>query len=181
MEIEVVHAIPGRVRLKIPGIKTNPARADDIREWLRTLSGIRQAAVNPNTGSVLILYDQEDQDSVLASVGTAFPDLDVSEWQDRWAPSPDGDPSRPALAEHIVDSSRQLNARVEQGTGGIDLKLALPLTLAGLGALDLLRRSLTGRKPAVPNWYDLLWFAFASFLMLNPSASGDSPAADERP
>jgi hypothetical protein len=54
-------------------------------------------------------------------------------------------------------------------TGGIDLKLLLPLTLFVLGVRGLL----VAQKVPFPAWYDLLWFAFGTYFMLNrPEAEG---------
>ena len=52
--------------------------------------------------------------------------------------------------------------------GGLDLTVFLPLALFALGMRG--RLGSERKKLAVPTWYDLLWFAFGTFLMLNRSA-----------
>jgi hypothetical protein len=52
-----VHAIDGRLRIKVPVIKGSPARAARITCALEVLSGIRYVKANPTTGNVLILFD----------------------------------------------------------------------------------------------------------------------------
>ena len=67
--ITVVHALPGRVRLKIPGVKDNPNLARQAQEKLVRVPGIQGVEANPATGSLLILYDL----ALLASVETLGP------------------------------------------------------------------------------------------------------------
>jgi hypothetical protein len=75
-----------------------------------------------------------------------------------------------------------LNTRVGNLTGGLDLKLLLPLTLLYLG----LRRLLTDREAPAPAWYDFLWFGFSTFIMLNRglvegrTAAASHPAAGDQ-
>ena len=58
--IQVVHAIPGRIRLKVAQVRKNPVLASEIQTRLATVQGIRQVEVNPLTGSVLMLYEAQD-------------------------------------------------------------------------------------------------------------------------
>ena len=52
-----IHALDGRLRVKLVGVKGSPARASDIESRLRSYSGIHHVSANPVTGNVLILYD----------------------------------------------------------------------------------------------------------------------------
>ena len=56
--IQVVHALPGRVRLKLFRLKHNIPYATEIQRQLREIPGITHLEANPKTGSVLIEYDQ---------------------------------------------------------------------------------------------------------------------------
>ncbi|GJL59105.1 MAG: hypothetical protein NPIRA03_19620 [Nitrospirales bacterium] len=56
-DIEVVHALPGRVRLKLRHLKNNMAHADEIQRRLHKISGITHLETNPKTTSLLIYYD----------------------------------------------------------------------------------------------------------------------------
>lgn len=56
-DIEVVHALPGRVRLKLRHLKNNMAYADEIQRRLHKISGITHLETNPKTTSLLIQYD----------------------------------------------------------------------------------------------------------------------------
>jgi copper chaperone CopZ len=54
-----LHEVPGRLRIQIPGLKRNPQRAQDVRDLLESLSGVKSASVNTFTGSILVHYDPE--------------------------------------------------------------------------------------------------------------------------
>jgi len=54
-----LHAVDGRIRVKIAGVKGSPERALEIEKQLRWYDGIDHVMANPTTGSVLILYNSE--------------------------------------------------------------------------------------------------------------------------
>jgi hypothetical protein len=81
--VQVVHFLPGRVRLKVHAAKGNAAYIARVREAFLEVPGIRSLEANPITGSVLIIYDtgritQTDAARALAkALGTHFPSLDI--------------------------------------------------------------------------------------------------------
>jgi hypothetical protein len=52
-----LHALEGRLRIKVPEVKGAPDTARQIEAQLRLIEGVDHATANPVTGSVLILYD----------------------------------------------------------------------------------------------------------------------------
>ncbi|MGP0594397.1 HMA2 domain-containing protein [Nitrospira sp. T9] len=56
-DIQVVHALPDRVRLKLHRLKNNMAYAEEIQRQLHQVQGITHLETNPKTGSLLIQYD----------------------------------------------------------------------------------------------------------------------------
>jgi Heavy metal associated domain 2 len=171
--IKVVHAIPGRVRVKMARLKENPAIAPEVQERLSAVQGIQRVEVNPITGSVLISYDRtafESLESLLslaAHLSPLFPDLDFNGLED-WLTSENTNGNAPPVAERLGSFFGGLNVKVSETTGGVDLKFLLPLTLFLLGV----RAVMVAGKGVFPTWYDLLWFAFGSFFMLNPGVVG---------
>ena len=87
MEIEglkVVHALPGRVRLKVARVKGNPALARQAQEKLAKVPGIRQVEAKADTGSLLIHYDLDDLFSAASleilsvTLGELFPEIEIA-------------------------------------------------------------------------------------------------------
>jgi hypothetical protein len=169
--IRVVHATPGRVRLKVAQVRRNPALASEIQTRLATVHGISQVEVNPLTGSVLLLYEVQGNaspDSLRAlaePLAALFPGFDLNNFAAERSSSTDGAHSAPSLASGITSFFGTLNSEVQQVTGGnADLKILLPLTLFLLGV----RGVLVAEQLALPTWYDFLWFSLGTFIMLNP-------------
>jgi Heavy metal associated domain 2 len=52
-----VHALPGRVRIRVAAIKKAPELALQVEQTLREEPGVAEAVANPVTGSVLVHYD----------------------------------------------------------------------------------------------------------------------------
>lgn len=90
---EVVHAIPGRVRLKIARVKHNPALAVEIRKRFSAIQGILQVDANPVTSSVLLIYDPKDivsldsLGSFLKTFTCLFPEVNLEHIK-AWLTSP---------------------------------------------------------------------------------------------
>jgi len=54
-----IHEVPGRLRLKIPGLKKNSQIACDIDQSLKNLPGIFSSSANTVTGSLTLHYDTQ--------------------------------------------------------------------------------------------------------------------------
>ena len=175
--VKVVHAIPGRVRLRVHELKGNPGLASAVQERLAAAGGIRWVEVNAATGSVLVFYEPETGTSpgslrtLSEALTPLFPALDLDEVEIRLPSQTNGSNSGPSLDERISGFFGTINFGVGKATGGIDLKVLLPVALFALG----IRGLLVSEKLPFPQWYDLLWFAFGTFLALHPIAPADAP------
>lgn len=52
-----LHALDGRIRIKLAGVKGSPATASRLERHLGGCDGVVDVRANPITGNVLILYD----------------------------------------------------------------------------------------------------------------------------
>jgi hypothetical protein len=167
--VRVIHAIPGRVRLRVRELKDNPALAEALEARLAEVPAIRSVEANPVTASVLVLYRVEhiatpDSLRMLSEALTPmFPGLDVTSLQAAGVPESNGSSHAP-LPSGIAGLLGSVNTGVRRATGGVDLKLLVPLALFALG----IRSLLVSDRLAFPVWYDFFWFAFGTFLALNP-------------
>ncbi len=87
----LVHTLPGRVRVHVPGWSGRGQR--DLEARLRRTPGVRGAEANPLTGNILIRFDPATTDAraLLAAVRPLAPEL---------AGPPEDEPTPPpALAE----------------------------------------------------------------------------------
>ena len=54
---DYLHALDGRMRIKINEVKGSSAAAEEITRYLLSFPGIDEVNANPITGNVLILYN----------------------------------------------------------------------------------------------------------------------------
>jgi hypothetical protein len=157
------------MRVRVAGLKDNPSIADELREALATLGAIDSMEINPRSGSVVLWFHPSDQsklESGLRGIFSSLSDADESakarfsgtSWQ-RKAP------------EDIVQLFRKANQEVESATGGIDLALLVPILLLAFSMLGFATSALKKGKFPLPAWYDLLWFAFNTYVILNLTLS----------
>lgn len=167
--IEILQTIPGRIRIRLPALKGNNELVASIQSGLALVPGIQSAQASAITGSLLIAYDpvRYPLPADLLALARNIPGLldevdlkDLTSRAEERPQTPGGElPTIPAFFE-------SLNARVGEATGGADLTLLVPLFLLVLGFRGLL----VSERP-LPTWYDYLWFAFGSYMMLNRGPS----------
>jgi Heavy metal associated domain 2 len=175
----VTSSTPGRVRVRLrrPERHQHLLRAigHDVRQRLNGAD----VEVNPRTGSVLVEYDQRARSH--ADVLSALHDLglvieDVAHGLGEDVPRLEG-PGRTTTSQGIIETLTDLDRQLSALTGrSVDLKLAVPLLLGGLGAVQLARNGVgLGDVPA----YVLLWYAFDSFWKFHrePAAPLPDPRA----
>jgi hypothetical protein len=54
---DYLHALDGRMRIKIAAVKGSPATAAEVTAYLLNSRGIVEVTANPITGNVLVLYE----------------------------------------------------------------------------------------------------------------------------
>src|SRR5262245_34212998 len=177
LPIQIVHFLPGRVRVKLPRLKGNASLAGEVERTLTALQGIRHVETSTTTGSVLVLYephlltslDLETVGSLMElaeALGLSFEDVDMDTLQHWLHVATNGTRAETptALGNNIPAFFDNMNTSVTRVTGGWgELRTLVPLTLTFLGLRSLF---LTENLP-FPTWYDYVWFAFSSFMVLN--------------
>jgi hypothetical protein len=180
--VELLHATPGRIRLRVPEVKANPALAREIQKQFSTFKGVRRVEANPLTGSVLVLYDPAMSATIAEMADRLMPGLNIATSEpsssDHGRAATDAKAPAGSVAENIITYFKDMNAQVASATGGPDLKVLLPMALFAFGVKGLI----TARKVVAPTWYDFLWFSFGTFLMLNRNQSpAEVPTAETAP
>lgn len=167
--LEVMHAIPGRTRLRWRRLKGDSGAAREIHRRLSAIDGIHQVEVNPNTGSVIVHHEPEAMESLefLLAVAAAFGlGLGETEELSELLKGLEQGAELTDLTKDLSKIGEEINARLAKATGGqLDMRTALPLVLALLGIRSLIVSDVL----TSPKWYDYLWFAFGSYFILNPS------------
>jgi len=175
--IQLIHTLPGRVRVRLPRLKGDAALAGEIERALTPLAGIQHVEASTTTGSVLVLYEPRLLESLdieaigsllglATTLGLSVEDVDMDAlqtWLHLAANGTQPNMSTP-LGESMAAWFGSVNARVTQATGEWgELRTLVPLTLAFLG----LRSLLVAEQLSFPAWYDYLWFAFSTYMILH--------------
>lgn len=56
-EIEIVHRLPGRLRIRVAWLKGNAGAGQDAKRRLAEITGVKAITANASTGSLLVEYD----------------------------------------------------------------------------------------------------------------------------
>ena len=159
--LRVLHDIPGRLRVALPG-QVDPASA---LQSLSELDGVTLTRWSPRTRSLVVLYDPAAT-TPHALRETIEPDVEKRESVEAPDEASQRIPAeRPAirLAAAIRQATNELDAGIAGATGGwLDLKLLLPLALLGWAA-----RELTRGQVAPLAWSSALWYAHGLFRDYN--------------
>lgn len=153
----LVHALPGRARIRIPSARGDRAALERLGEALAGCPGVRIEALSPVTGSVLIRHD-----GPLAAIagfaheGGLFTLADL-------------EPSLPPVRGELVAGLRALDAGLRRASAGAaDLRLGIALVFFVLAARQLARGSVL--VPALP-------LAWNGLVLLGLGSLGNGAAA----
>jgi hypothetical protein len=168
-EFQIVHFIPGRIRMKIDQLKGDVLLAENIQQTLSALSGINEVKVNHITGSVLVLYDPGMTESIYSILDMAealgFLPEGAENLKQQICSYIAGDGSQISMTDGLKALFGHMNAQIANLTNrAVDLKALIPLSLFFLGLRSLI---FTEQRP-IPTWYDFFWFSFSTFFVLNP-------------
>jgi Heavy metal associated domain 2 len=165
----ITHAVPGRVRLKVAG------PPEEVAEILSTVEsrahgreGVSSVESDLRTGSVLLRFDPDALDpeaaiELLREAHAALAEL---------VPPQIREPAERSVSQVAAGLERRFataDASVLRATRGVvDLRMLLPIGLAGLSLRQLAR---TGPQLKAIPWYVLAYYSFDSFLKLHHEAA----------
>jgi hypothetical protein len=158
--LRLVSHFPGRLRVRAETFRVLPEVGAEVAQRVAEEPGVTGTSASPVTGSLLVTYDPRELQlprliHLLVRVG-GLHGIEVDPAND-WKHAPeDGDRVRAAFAK-VNDALRAATS------GKLDMKVAVPGALAGTGLLVFLTR-----RRRVPEWYDLMFWAFVTFSNLNP-------------
>ncbi len=147
--LEVVHELPGRLRLRCPSLLGAPDDAARLSKELPRLPGVSAVAADPRTGTVLVVYEQERIDVHTVQAGV----LKLLGLEPRIAR-----PAPSLLTKQTDDLVDALNSAILDLSRGVaDLDFLIPTVLMTAATVHLARRS----SASLPAGITLLWWAFA--------------------
>ncbi len=147
--LEVVHALPGRLRLRVPSLCGRPRALADFAASLKRLDGIHDVTVNPVLGTALVRYDAAAlTPSLVVAAATHGFDFEAAMRS-----------QRSIVGGELRAIHYALNQAVLQRTGGLfDLPAIMTVLL-----IIVLVRGLSGRGGPKFSPLAVLWWLHRSF------------------
>ena len=147
--IELKHALPGRIRYKIPKLFKYKKDIKQLKKQLLSIKEITGVEFNPVSGSVLVFYDETGIEPlyIFAALVKLF---DLEKEIQR--------PPQSTVGKEIYDITSSLDrAAYEYTKGLLDLKTGVPLVLIIIALYQLFIK----RNIGLPGALTFLWWGYA--------------------
>ena len=168
MKLQIAHQVPGRIRMKIPSVKTNPELAEQIKQTFSVIPGIEHVIINPTTGSVVLHYDVDRHEELHGHLHHHTGGHYVPPVTEIDSLASKIEQEAEYLAEHshtakvVVDFFREFDHQIKIASGNvIDLQIVLA---AGIAAFTIFE---VGATAATPVWVTLAIFALNHMIQAN--------------
>jgi cation transport ATPase len=168
MKLQIAHQVPGRIRMKVPSVKTNPELAEQIKQTFAAIPGIEEVSVNPTTGSVVLQYDTDRHDEFHGHLhhhtGSNFkpPTNEIDSLANKIEQEAEYLAEHSHAAKVVVDFFRDFDHQIKVASGNvIDLKIVLAAGIAGFTIFEV------GASAATPVWVTLSIFALNHMIQAN--------------
>jgi hypothetical protein len=181
----IEHKIPGRIRMKVPHGKNNPAILKAYSAAFASIPGIAKVEARPETGSIVIQYDPRCEDDFHHHLHHACAQHDTHVHTDRPGDEIDAIASKieneaeflaqhSAIARVTVDFAKNMDRELKTLTENtVDMKILLAGGLAAFTFLEI------GAEAATPMWVTLVLFSLNHMTELHvPHQSASKPAAE---
>jgi hypothetical protein len=188
VKLQIAHQVPGRIRMKIPSAKGNPAMLEEIQKTFSLIPGIEQVVINPETGSVVLRYDADQHDDFHAGFTHRLNEHHAGHGHTNHHRPPSNEIDALAskiadeaqfLAEHsdaakaVVDFCKHWDREIKVATGNMmDLKMVLCVGLVGFMIFEV------GAAAATPVWVTLTLFGLNHFIEMQAELAEAGQAAE---
>ena len=155
--LEIIHTLPGRVRFQFEPEKAGIPNLDDFLK----IPGAEEAIFNNITKTLLMVYDRKklNLEKLILEIQKRMPGIEISKTMpQKNTISSEVPPTNDLLSDMICKTASRVNKNINIRTKGrASLNSIVPsgLLLAGLEELI--------RKPCMPHWYDMWWYAYNIF------------------
>src|SRR5277367_6236120 len=136
VKLQIAHQVPGRIRIKIPSAKGDPAMLEEIQKTFSAIPGIEQVVVNPQTGSVILHYDTDQHDDFHVGFSRKLdeharphhrpPTNEIDSFARKIEEEADFLAEHSDAAKAVVDFCRHFDREIKVASGNmLDLKIVL--------------------------------------------------------
>jgi hypothetical protein len=145
LQAHLVHAAPGRARIRIPAKRGDAFFFSELETWLKTCPGVSRIQINPRAASALIHF---------SGMTAGLTEVARLARQHRIFKLDDKPPPLKTVAEIVAEQMGQANQLLSTGSRGhLDAQSIFFLLFLALGVKQLWRGNIM--QPAIP----MLWRA----------------------
>jgi len=175
MKLQIAHQVPGRIRMKIPSVKTNPELAEQIKQTFSAIPGIEHVIINPTTGSVVLHYDVDRHEELHGHLhhhtgGHYVPPVtEIDSLANKIEQEAEYLAEHSHTAKVVVDFFTEFDHQIKIATDNVvDLKIVLA---AGIAAFTIFE---VGATAATPVWVTLAIFALNHMIQAHMAKQNNS-------
>jgi len=157
----VAHHLPERTRLRTQVLRKDPAACERLADALAALAGVREVAIRPYTGSILVEHAPTLPLATLVHTVRDVLAIERVLAAGERPPVPAEVPPVSTIAREVALAVRELDRDIRRGTeGSVDLGVLATLVFLGAGAAEVVA---SGELP-LPPWFNLAWWGFRTFM-----------------
>ena len=159
--LQIVHVLPGRVRLRCPALREDRDGADRVADALSQTPGVHEVKIRPYTGSILIEHEPGVTTDALVDVAKGVLACDRVVAQGEEPPLPPEVPELAHIAKTLAATVGTLDRDILRMTeGDLDLGTLVTLGLFSVGAAQ----AIIDRELPLPPWFQLAWWGYRTFM-----------------
>jgi hypothetical protein len=159
--LQIVHAIPGRTRLRCAALRGAIDDVNRLADALAAAPGVHETSIRPFTGSILVLHDPSVTSAALIEVAQRVLACDRVLARGERPPFEGAVPELSKVAKLAAAAFRDLDRDVLRASeGSLDLGTLATLGFVGAGAVGLA----FAREVEMPPWFNLAWWGYRTFM-----------------
>lgn len=162
LSAQIIHITPGRIRFKIPAKRHDPSFFENLQVDCSSIEGVKQVTTNMLTGSVLLLYDEIKQDTVIECIKNhPLLDFESKNYQIGKSGEIFTASDQQTAAQKASSSFTSFDSALKEFSNGfLDLRSVLFISFVMIAARQLTKGAVFGSA------INLLWYAI-QLLRLN--------------
>jgi hypothetical protein len=165
--LAIAHHLPDRTRLRTPVLRNDRAGCEQLADTLAALAGVREVAVRPYTGSILVGHAESLPLAILVETVRGTLAIDRVLAAGEKPPAPAEIPTFSSIAKKLVCVVRELERDIRRSSeGAADLGVLATLGFFAAGAAEVVG---SGELP-LPPWFNLAWWGFRTFMTTEATA-----------
>ena len=165
--LAIAHHLPDRTRLRTPVLRNDRAGCEQLADTLAALAGVREVAVRPYTGSILVGHAESLPLAILVETVRGTLAIDRVLAAGEKPPAPADVPTFSSIARKLVCVFRELDRDIRRSSEGVaDLGVLATLGFFAAGAAEVVG---SGELP-LPPWFNLAWWGFRTFMTTEATA-----------